>query len=143
MKKLLLRTAFTAIVLTLTFAIASAQEKKASRSKKAEKKNIADGEMKTYYMVFLNKGPKRDHDSTTVMQIQKEHLAHLTKMAEEGKMVIAGPFLDEGNTRGICIYSVGSLEEAKKLAEADPAVKAGRLVVEVRPWMSQKGATLK
>jgi uncharacterized protein YciI len=44
--------------------------------------------------------------------------------------------------RGICIYDVKSLERAKALAEADPAVKAGRLRVEVHPWMSQKGAKL-
>lgn len=146
MKKLILHTTLTAAVLIFTFTMAAAQDKKDKSSKKlarTEKKSIADGEMKTYYMVFLNKGPKRDQDSTTAMQIQKEHLAHLTKMAEEGKMVIAGPFLDEGDTRGICIYSVESLEEARKLAEADPAVKSGRLVVEVRPWMSQKGAALK
>jgi uncharacterized protein len=108
-----------------------------------KKKGIHEYEMKTFYMVFLNKGAKRDQDSATAAKLQEEHLAHLTKMANEGKLLIAGPFLDEGNTRGICIYDAASLEEAKGYAEADPAVKAGRLSVEVRPWMSDRNAKLK
>ena len=101
-----------------------------------------EGEMKTFYMVFLNRGPRRDQDSATAAQLQKAHLAHMSNLAEQKKLVLAGPFLDEGETRGICIYDVPTLEEAKLLAEEDPAVKAGRLVVEVRPWMTQKGVTL-
>ena len=143
MKRTIFYTAFTTAALALTFITASAQDKKGRKSKNEDTKSIAGGEMKTYYMVFLNKGAKRDQDSVTAAQIQKDHLAHLTQMANEGKMVIAGPFLDDGNTRGICIYNVATLEEAKKLAEEDPAVKAGRLMVEVRPWMAQKGSTLK
>lgn len=107
-------------------------------------KRIDDqGEMKTYYMVFLVKGDNRSQDSVTSVKIQNEHLQHLTKMYNEGKMDIAGPFLDEGDARGICVYNVATLEEAKALAESDPAVKAGRLKVVIRPWMSMRGATLK
>ena len=99
-------------------------------------------EMKTYYLVFLLKGPNRSQDSTEAAKIQEAHLAHLTKMSKEGKLVMAGPLLDDQDLRGICIYDVKNLEEAKALAEADPAVKAGRLKVEVHPWMSQRGAKL-
>lgn len=101
------------------------------------------GQMKTYYMVFLVAGDNRLQDSVTAAKIQKEHLEHLTKMWNEGKMDIAGPFLDEGDAKGICVYNVKTLEEAKQLAESDPAVKSGRLKVIVRPWMSMKGAVLK
>jgi|GEM_PF-640454 len=111
---------------------------------KNETKRIDEqGEMKTYFMVFLVKGDKRDQDSATAAQIQSQHLEHLTKMWHEGKMDIAGPFLDEDDTRGVCVYNVKTIEEAKSLAESDPAVKSGRLKVVVRPWMSMKGASLK
>jgi hypothetical protein len=39
----------------------------------------------------------------------------------------------------MCVYRVGSIDEARKLAEDDPAVKAGRLRVEVMTWYVQKG----
>jgi uncharacterized protein YciI len=110
-----------------------------------EKKNIIEQkyEMKTYYLVFLKKGPNRNHDSLTASKIQEQHIAHLDKMASEGKMDICGPLMDNQEIRGICIYNVATQEEATKLASEDPAVKAGRLVVEVHPFYSAKGATLK
>ena len=41
--------------------------------------------------------------------------------------------------RGLCIYRT-SLDEARRLAQEDPAVKAGRLEVEVLSWWVEKGA---
>ena len=99
-------------------------------------------EMKTYYLVFLKKGPNRTQDSTTTAKIQEQHMAHLTKMAGEKKMCIAGPLMDNTDIRGICVYNTASLEEAKQLAEDDPAVKSGRLTVEIHPWYAAKGTCL-
>jgi uncharacterized protein YciI len=56
-----------------------------------------------------------------------------------GKLVAAGPFLDNTKARGVVIYRVANVEEARSLAAADPAVKAGRLVLEAHPWMTFKG----
>ncbi|MBK9733336.1 MAG: hypothetical protein IPO83_18950 [Chitinophagaceae bacterium] len=103
----------------------------------------ATGEMKTYYLVFLKKGTNRSQDSTTAAAIQEGHMAHLNKMAASGKMDLAGPLMEDGDIRGICVYNTANLEEAKKLAEEDPAVKSGRLMVEIHPWYSMKGACLK
>lgn len=100
-------------------------------------------EMKTYYMVFLKKGPNRDQDSATVAKLQEQHIAHLTKMADAGKMDLAGPFMDKGEIRGICVYNVATKEEAEKLANEDPMVKAGRLIVEIHPWYAAKDSKLK
>ena len=108
----------------------------------AEEKKMDKPEMKTYYLVFLLKGANRNQDSTEAAKIQEAHLAHLTKLSKVGKLVMAGPLLDDMDLRGICVYDVKTLEEAKALAEADPAVKSGRLKVEVHPWMSQRGAKL-
>ena len=99
-------------------------------------------EMKTYYMVFLKSGPNRSQDSTEAMKIQIAHLNNIQKMANEGKLAIAGPFLDNTELRGIFILNVESIEEAEKLVSEDPAVKAGRLTYEIHPWMSAKGSTL-
>jgi len=105
--------------------------------------NTTKPEMKTYYLVFLKKGTKRDQDSVTVAKIQEGHMAHLNKMYAEGKMDIAGPVMSEGDLRGICIYNVESFDEVKKLVESDPAVISGRLIAEIMPWYSQKGAMLR
>ena len=145
------------LILTLSICLITnlvfCQQKSATKkpSKKQQSSNIHDkskhideqGEMKTYYMVFLVKGDNRSQDSATAAEIQKQHLAHLDKLWNEGKLDIAGPFLDEEDTRGICIYNVKTIEEAKALAESDPAVKSGRLKVIVRAWYSMKGASLK
>lgn len=96
--------------------------------------------MTTYYVVFLARGPKWTPQEThETKRIQEEHLANIRKMFEAGKLILAGPFTDGGNLRGIFVLQVGSLEEAKTLADADPAVKAGLLTVEVHPWYSAKG----
>lgn len=108
-----------------------------------EKKEAPEFEMKTYYLVFLKKGENRGQDSTTTAELQKKHLAHLDKMYRDGKMDICGPMAEDMDIRGICIYNVATKEEAEKLANDDPMVKAGRLKVEVHPFWSAKGVSLK
>jgi len=90
--------------------------------------------MSSYVMAFLKRGPNRSQDSLTAANLQIAHLENITKMAEEGTLVLAGPFLDDGDIRGIYIFNVATVEEAKKLTESDPAIKAGRLVMELHPW---------
>ena len=99
--------------------------------------------MQQYFMCFLKAGPNRGQDSLEIAQVQEAHLAHLTKVYEDGKSCIAGPFGDDGDIRGIVIYNTATIEEADSLAKADPAVKAGRLTVALHPWWAAKGAKLK
>jgi uncharacterized protein len=101
-----------------------------------------ENQMKNYYLVFLKKGPNRSQDSATAAAIQAGHMANIQRLAREKKLKVAGPMLDEGDVRGIFILDVPTLEEARRLTEADPAVKAGRLIMEIHPWMTQKGACL-
>jgi uncharacterized protein YciI len=90
--------------------------------------------MKKYVMAFLKAGPNRNQDSTTAKALQKAHLQNIERMANEGMLVLAGPFLDDGEVRGIYVFNVETLEEARKLTDTDPSVKAGRLVMELHPW---------
>src|SRR3954469_23232794 len=92
--------------------------------------------LKKYVMAFLKAGPNRSQDSTTRAQLQKAHMDNIQRMADEGKLMVAGPFLDDQPLRGIYIFNVETLEEAKALTETDPAVKAGSLVMELHPWMA-------
>lgn len=100
-------------------------------------------EMKTYQMVFLFKGPNRNQDSTEAMRIQEAHLANIQRLADEGKLIVAGPFLDDKDLRGIFIFDSESEKEVRALVETDPAIIAGRLRYEVHPWMTAKGTCFK
>ena len=119
------------------WAQAPAPASAAGASPSAWKEGEPPPEMMTYYFVMLVKGPNWTGQSNP--DLMKQHLAHLRSMWVAGKMVVAGPLLDDGNTRGLCVYKVSSVEEARTLASEDPAVKAGRFAVEVHPWMVQKG----
>ena len=56
-------------------------------------------------------------------------------------VVTNGPVIDppDISLRGLTFYRTGSLDEARKLAEADPAVLAGRLTVEIMTWYCPPG----
>ena len=90
--------------------------------------------MSQYVMAFLKKGPNRDRDSLETAELQRAHLQNIGRMAEAGKLVLAGPFMDDGEIRGIYIFNVKTVEEAQKLTETDPAIQAGSLVMELHPW---------
>lgn len=98
--------------------------------------------MKQYVMAYLKRGPNRDQDSATADALQKAHLENIMRMAEEGKLVVAGPFMDEGDVRGIYIFNVATVEEAKALTETDPAIQAGRLEMELHPWYGSAALVL-
>jgi uncharacterized protein len=102
-----------------------------------------DYEMATYQVAFYRKGPAWTASKTPELEkLQSEHMAHIGKMADTGKLIIAGPFMDNGDLRGMLIFRVDTPEEAKALAEQDPAVKAGRLVLEWHPWFAAKNITV-
>jgi len=102
----------------------------------------AMAEMEKYYVVLLKRptnAPKLD--DAALEALQKQHLGHLQALYEAGKIVLAGPFDEQRDEalRGMCLYRVASLDEARTLAESDPAVKARRLVVEVFAWWVKRG----
>ncbi len=108
----------------------------------AAKPSLPQG-MKQYWFVMLKRGPKRDHPADVAKQLQSGHMANITAYAEKGALHIAGPFMDDGDWRGIFILDVPDRAAAEAMCDDDPAVKAGRLVCEIHPWMSQPGAALK
>jgi len=109
-------------------------------SEEVMKKATTPLKMTTAYLGFLSRGPKWTPEKTPATEeLQKAHIANINRLAETKKLVMAGPFGDNGKLRGIFVFKVGSLAEAKELAETDPSVKAGRLVIDVHPWMVPEG----
>lgn len=99
--------------------------------------------MQQYYLVLLKSGKNRNQDSAAAAELQRQHMAHLNRMADEGYMSLAGPMGSDGVIRGIAVYNTPTLRMADSLANMDPMVKAGRLEVEIHPWWATKGGRLK
>ncbi|HVP61192.1 MAG TPA: YciI family protein [Myxococcaceae bacterium] len=97
--------------------------------------------MERYTLVILKRPANGGTKVADPEALQRQHLGHLQAMARAGKLVVAGPFDDQTDPRmrGLCIYHA-PLEEARRLAQEDPAVRAGRLEVEVLSWWVEKGA---
>jgi len=90
--------------------------------------------MKRYVMAFLKSGKVKLQDSTKRVELQMAHLQNIIRLSNGGKLLLAGPFLDKESPRGIYIFNVTSVEEARKLTETDPAIQAGTLEMELLPW---------
>jgi uncharacterized protein YciI len=100
-------------------------------------------EMTTYYVGLLYRGSNWTPERTDeVMQLQQGHMENIRKMADEGHLLLAGPFINDGDLRGMFVFQVESKEEAEKLVALDPAVQAGRLRMEIHPWYSARGINI-
>lgn len=131
------------LALLLTSLMGFTSRSTAQGIKKDGKAPEEQYEMKQYWMVFLKKGPHRDHDSASAARLQEGHMANIDKLAKEGKILVAGPFGDDGDLRGIFIMDCKDEAEVKRLCESDPAVKAGRLALEIHPWWTAKGGSFR
>lgn len=92
--------------------------------------------MKTYVMAFLKRGPNRDRTPEESARLQRAHLDNISRLAKEGKLIIAGPFYSspEDELRGMYIFDVETIEEAEALTSTDPAIQAGSLVMDLKKW---------
>lgn len=99
-------------------------------------------ELEAYTFVLLRRGPRAgEYNEAELEEIQAGHLAFLDEMRAQGDLLLAGPFRDQEDEtkRGFCVYRTG-VEETRALTEQDPAIKAGRIGVEVMTWLTRKGA---
>jgi uncharacterized protein len=99
-------------------------------------------EFDEYALVLLYRGLNPpDLDVTESDRLQRQHLGHLQAMQQGGALLLSGPFSDQPDEslRGLCIYRVG-LEDARRMAESDPAVRRGRLRIVAFKWYTRKGA---
>jgi uncharacterized protein YciI len=93
--------------------------------------------MKEYVFCILKKGSNTTASKEERAKLFEGHMANINKLAKEGKLVVAGPFMqNDRNYSGIFIFNVATVDEARKLVESDPAVKAKIFEVELTPWYS-------
>jgi uncharacterized protein YciI len=98
-------------------------------------------DLERHTLVLLRRGPRAFEFSEAELEVlQAQHVAHLAAMRERGVLAVGGPFSDQADEtlRGMSIYRTDP-DEARRLAEQDPSVKAGRMAVEVMTWWTPPG----
>lgn len=141
-----MKYAFMAALLALALPALDAVAQQSAAKPESAQAQAASGipaGMKQYWFVMLKKGAERDQPPEEAKTLQAGHMANIDAYAKNGKLQIAGPFMDDGDWRGIFILDVPDRATAEKMCADDPAVKAGRLACEIHPWLSQPGAALK
>ena len=102
----------------------------------AKKLGADERGMKTYVLCILKTGPKdADVKGDDRKRVFAGHFENIGRLADEGKLVVAGPFgKNDKAYRGLYIFNVPTIEEAAKLVVLDPAVEAGVFVPELTLW---------
>ncbi len=91
-------------------------------------------EVEPYFVALLLKGERwNDNEGQDVADLVPRQLAFIREQVEAGRYLLAGPITGEGPLVGISIIAASTVDEALAIATNDPAVRAGRLKVEVHP----------
>lgn len=133
MKKSIILFAFL-----LLSAVGFAQETEVKYDENLAKSLNADQNgMKKYVFCLLKTGTNTTASKEETQKLFEGHMANIGKLAKEGKLVVAGPFMkNDRNYRGIYIFNVETVDEAQKLVATDPAIQAKLLEAELTPWYS-------
>ncbi|OZA61597.1 MAG: hypothetical protein B7X75_01940 [Sphingobacteriales bacterium 39-40-5] len=100
----------------------------------ADSLDADDYGMKMYVFVILKTGPV-SADKAVTDSLFRGHMENIGRLASSGKLLVAGPMRkNDKNYRGIFILNAANIEEAEKLLETDPAVKAKLLDAELFQW---------
>ncbi|TKC06038.1 YciI family protein [Pedobacter frigoris] len=103
--------------------------------KLAKELKADDYGMKKYVLVILKTGSTGTISKTTQDSIFKGHMENINRLAAEGKLIVAGPLgKNEMSYRGIFIFDLEQIEEARKLVDTDPVIKSKIMTAEYFPW---------
>lgn len=90
-----------------------------------------------YTFIFLNtRTDKQELPKEEVDKIMRGHLDNIKRLANEGKLIVAGPFEGGG---GIFILNTTSADEARQWLSTDPGVQANRWNIEILPYTPRAG----
>ncbi len=99
--------------------------------------------MRQYVLVLLRTGPTRVPDGEARTAMFAGHFANMERWSKAGKLVLAGPFsADPQGWRGLYVFAVDSIDEARALAETDPVIVNGEMVAEYHRWYGSAAVML-
>lgn len=131
MKKLLFTTTLALVCLASGSACAQAAATDATFDADLAKTTGADEHgMRRYVLVVLKSGPTPMPAGTARDAMFKGHFANINRLAAEGKLALAGPFDGVDGWRGLFIFAVPDIDEAKRLTATDPVISSGEMVAE-------------
>lgn len=124
------------LVFLLLSVLGFAQETETKFDEKLVKSLHADEYgMKKYVFCLLKSGTNTTTSKEETQKLFEGHMTNINKLAKEGKLVVAGPFMkNDRNYRGIYIFNVETVQEAEALVATDPAIQAKLLEAELTPW---------
>jgi uncharacterized protein YciI len=86
--------------------------------------------MRSYVYVLLKTGPNKMAAGAGRDAMFQGHFANIGRLAREKKLVAAGPFDGVDGWRGMFIFAVADIEEARALVATDPVIIHGEMVAE-------------
>lgn len=86
--------------------------------------------MRSYVLVILKSSPTPVPQGPERDEMFKGHFANMKRLADEGKLALAGPLDGVDGWRGLFILAVEDIEEARALVATDPVVAKGEMVAE-------------
>ena len=99
-------------------------------------------EWSTHYAWLLVANPDYEARPDSVERsLTAAHIQYQLGLQRDGQAIAAGGLAprDGDPVIGLTILRASSLEEAQALADADPAVRAGRIIARVREWWVPAG----
>lgn len=124
-----------AVLLALVPGPALAQQPPAGYDAELAARTGADDRgMRGYVLVVLKTGPNRMPDGPERDAMFRGHFANIKRLSEEGKLVLAGPFDGVDGWRGLFIFAVKDIDEARQLAATDPVLATGEMVAEYHKY---------
>jgi uncharacterized protein YciI len=90
--------------------------------------------MRGYVLVVLKTGPAPMPAGKERDEMFKGHFANINRLAAEGKLALAGPFDGVSGWRGLFIFAVSDIEEAKRLTATDPVISSGEMLAEYHKY---------
>ena len=127
---LALSTSLALVAATSVFAVEDAAPKPGYDAALAEQLGADDYGMRKYVLVILKTGPTPLPKGEKRDAMFKGHFANMERLAGEGKLAYAGPLDGVDGWRGMFIFNVATIDEAKKLAETDPVIINGEMIAE-------------
>lgn len=96
--------------------------------------------MKPYVFALLQTGDTIARPDTVLSALFAGHMANIEGLAEEGKLVVAGPFYDVPRVpeswRGLFVLNTADTAKAREWVNQDSAVQAGMFNAILAPCYS-------